>query len=482
MTKSVLPHDPTHDDPAFEHEVRAMLTRRAADVLPTPAAPPAELIDLAGSRSTRPPTRRPMWAAAAAAVFVVAGLVAMVVSGPDQDRAATTAETTATSAGEGALDPSSSPVWPVVGDHALADLLADPGDLGDDLKTPQGAAAAYLAAVAPAAAIDPGEADVGPVDGTARVPWSFSDDGAPPPFTGTIDLRDAGTTEGPVWVVVGAETDGLSVGGFRADDNSLQFSVEVSDPLTESTLSLRVGVDGEYVSVGGEPLPQGAADPDPSSGEIVKPGDDRPMIFDVPAGRDADVEILVRAVGGTFLTTSHVGLHLPPSPEPTANADPPEAPAAPVAPSVDVTAPDAPATEVPTHVEGTFRGDEQYRPTDGGCPDLDHVLTSTFALTDGTTWAFRAEYCGTLQGDTWSGGGTFGFTTPEADTLTGTFTSSASVTSDGEPYALTITSGTGRYAGASGSCALDNHLTDTAPWAQEHHGSFSCEITAPTGG
>ena len=56
------------------------------------------------------------------------------------------------------------------------------------------------------------------------------------------------------------------------------------------------------------------------------------------------------------------------------------------------------------------------------------------------------------------------------------------MTSDGEPYVLTITGGTGRYSSASGSCALDNHLTDTAPWAQEHYGSFSCEITAPTDG
>lgn len=107
----------------------------------------------------------------------------------------------------------------------------------------------------------------------------------------------------------------------------MQFTVEASGPVAEHSLSVRVGVDGEFVSVGGEALPQGSSDPDPAGGELVTLGADGRMTVVVPAGADADVEILVRAVGGTFLSTSHVGLELPtivaaPAPEPPEAAEP----------------------------------------------------------------------------------------------------------------------------------------------------------------
>jgi hypothetical protein len=42
---------------------------------------------------------------------------------------------------------------------------------------------------------------------------------------------------------------------------------------------------------------------------------------------------------------------------------------------------------------------------------------------------------------------------------------------------LTITGGTGAYEGASGSCDLDNHLTQVGFGTQEQYGSFACDIT-----
>jgi hypothetical protein len=100
-----------------------------------------------------------------------------------------------------------------------------------------------------------------------------------------------------------------------------------------------------------------------------------------------------------------------------------------------------------------------------------------FTHADGTTWAFHADYCGTLDGDHWRGEGTFTFTAPHDATITGDFKSSASVTSPGVPYTLNITGGTGSFDGATGECLLDNHLRDVQFGVQEQYGTFSCAIS-----
>jgi hypothetical protein len=379
MTRS-----PLLDDSDFEAEVRGMLDRRATDVTPARPRVPAEVVLDAGRRSARPPARRRTWAAvaaAAAAVIVVAGLVAMVGGGSGRDRA-TTADG---SSGGGAPGYPPLVVWPVVGDDALTGLVAHPGDLAGTLAAPGTAAAAYLAEVAPAATADPTGAVLGPTGDTATVPWTFSDDGAPPPFTGTVHLRDVGTAGSPLWVVMGAVTEGVSVGDFRGEANSLQFTVAVSGPLADANLSVRVGVDGEYVSVAGDPLPQDAPDPDPSSGEIVAPGEDGRMTFVVPAGGDADVEILVRAVGGTFLTTSHVGLDLPAVPVAPAPAPEPPGAAGPAPPAAAPVDDPAPAPAVPGAVQAGGTG--AYDGAAGTCT-LDNHLVETGAGTQSQSGDF----------------------------------------------------------------------------------------------
>jgi hypothetical protein len=154
----------------------------------------------------------------------------------------------------------------------------------------------------------------------------------------------------------------------------------------------------------------------------------------------------------------------------------PVEPAPDARPATDDTSTDG-TSPAPVHVEGTYRGTEHYSPTAGGCPDLDHVLVSTFELTDGSSWDYRSEYCGTLDGTHWTGAGTFEFTTPDGDTITGTTGSEGEVPSPGLPLVLTITGGTGAYEGASGSCDLDNHLTQVGFGTQEQYGSFACDIT-----
>ena len=127
-------------------------------------------------------------------------------------------------------------------------------------------------------------------------------------------------------------------------------------------------------------------------------------------------------------------------------------------------------------VEGSFAGTETYAFTDGGCPDLDHVLDATFELSDGTLWQYHTDYCGDLDGEMWSGNGTFTLTTPDGSTLTGTRETGPVELSRGAPDPLTITGGTGRYDGASGSCVLEQHLTQVQIGVQEHDGTFTCDI------
>jgi hypothetical protein len=497
MTKSVLPHDPSHADPPFEDEVRAMLTRRAADVLPTPAAPPAEppseppgVVPLTVIGRPGRHGRRRVVAAAAAVLVLVTGVAAYAAT---RDPGAPTTETAA------AQDTDAPIVWPL-DDHVPADLLAFPD------KT----ASAYLSEVVGGTgmvALQPSIVD----GGTATVGYTLHG------VHGEVALR----LDGDRWGVTAATSDAARLDLAYAVDGNVVAELTLG-PAARSGMRLHLTavtddgapaddvvsrfdyVDGGEIAVTPPPPPDdGAAPPGGDDDQVVilpeDPGfDNQPMLaifFDeVDTGGLAAVRLdaLVDDDGDPATpdvvighATGAVESRDAPSGDTPIGASPTSTQVDPVIPSSVPTtvAPAPPAGNgADTAFEGTFRGDEQYRPTDGGCPDLDHVLTSTFALTDGTTWAFRAEYCGTIQGDTWTGGGTFAFTTPDADTLTGTFTSSASVTSDGEPYVLTITGGTGRHEGASGSCELDNHLTDTAPGVQEHDGSFSCEITAPTDG
>jgi hypothetical protein len=129
-----------------------------------------------------------------------------------------------------------------------------------------------------------------------------------------------------------------------------------------------------------------------------------------------------------------------------------------------------------SHVEGSFVGTEHFAPTTGSCADLDHHLDSTFSFKDGTTWKFRADYCGAVDGNVWRGDGTFTFTIPSGAQMTGYFKDVATIPSPGVPYTLVITNGTGRFLGASGSCDLDNHLRPIASGEQEQHGTFTCDI------
>jgi hypothetical protein len=130
------------------------------------------------------------------------------------------------------------------------------------------------------------------------------------------------------------------------------------------------------------------------------------------------------------------------------------------------------------HFEGRHSGIERFQLHTKRCPVLDHRLRETFALTDGSTWNFQSHYCGTIDAhDIWTGVGTFVITTTTAS-LSGTVTDSAHLPSLGVPYELDVHSGTGEFAGASGSCILDDHLTPLAAGEQYQEGGFVCDFSS----
>ena len=101
-------------------------------------------------------------------------------------------------------------------------------------------------------------------------------------------------------------------------------------------------------------------------------------------------------------------------------------------------------------------------------------------LADGSQARLHEDSCARILGNQWSGEGPFSITFEDGATLTGTFTSRATLPTAGEPYTLTITDGSGSYAGATGSCLIDNHVSQR-PYTevQTQWGPFTCTIQTP---
>jgi hypothetical protein len=140
-------------------------------------------------------------------------------------------------------------------------------------------------------------------------------------------------------------------------------------------------------------------------------------------------------------------------------------------------APPTSTAGVRLHFEGKHSGIERMQFATKACPVLDHRLRETFTLTDGTAWDFHAHYCGTIDSqDVWTGVGTFTIATGNGSGLSGNFTDSAHLPSVGVPYVIHVTAGTGTFAGATGSCVLDDHLRRISATTQHQNGIFVCDL------
>jgi hypothetical protein len=131
------------------------------------------------------------------------------------------------------------------------------------------------------------------------------------------------------------------------------------------------------------------------------------------------------------------------------------------------------------HLRGPFdgRGPVVSKPN-GKCPQLTHDLSGTADLDSGPSYSLHEDYCGVSDGKIWSGSGTFTLARSDGDGLAGTMTSGPlTLPTNGEPYHFQVTSGTGRYAGAVGSCTVDNHIRKLDPSTNEQYGTITCDLT-----
>ncbi len=129
---------------------------------------------------------------------------------------------------------------------------------------------------------------------------------------------------------------------------------------------------------------------------------------------------------------------------------------------------------------GTHAGTEHFAFGTGRCPQIDHHLDETWTATNGTVLAFSNAYCGELdaQGH-WSSTGTYTLGNDNGAVQGRTNNSVASVPSPGGPYHFVIDSGTGAYAGATGSCDVEEHLVMVQFGEQTHSGPFTCTFALP---
>jgi hypothetical protein len=115
-----------------------------------------------------------------------------------------------------------------------------------------------------------------------------------------------------------------------------------------------------------------------------------------------------------------------------------------------------PAAAGAQRLTGASRGTQEWHQTDGHCPDLDHTQDETVTMADDGVWQYHADFCGDVEGTQWHGDGTFGLTDPGGDSLTGTISvGRLTMGTSGSPRLITVTGGTGAWAGATGSCLVD---------------------------
>jgi len=155
-----------------------------------------------------------------------------------------------------------------------------------------------------------------------------------------------------------------------------------------------------------------------------------------------------------------------------------------------ITAPARSASAAPVRLTGDYDGRSNFTLATGRCEMVDTVWDASFDVSNGETWQYHNDYCGTLIDFTFDGHGTFTFTAPNDDTITGTTDTidvpvldPADRGGTGGPTYLTVSGGTGTYAGSGGSCVLDNHVQNKVDGVFGHQrqwGTFECELDVPS--
>lgn len=278
----------TDDMETFEHEVRAMLRRRAADIDGPAGSEP--VTDSRVGLLDGPPRRRPRrMLVSAAAVVVLVAVVGVGLIFRDDDRTVEIDSVAPTTM------PQELPPW---FDPATATVVFDTA-----YDEPRAAAQDYLRArfpdfPAPGVTIT----DVSADDGLATADWALQEPEPEFRYHGKVFLRLVDDS----WDVVASTTDGVRLSGLERQDARLvgEATSEGVDMLALDVL----GLDGEPVADAPEPdgYPgagyrfgtAGVSDTGPSSADIAVPAN-------IEVG---DEPVIVRAqhVGGTLLSVAEV--------------------------------------------------------------------------------------------------------------------------------------------------------------------------------
>lgn len=222
-----------------------------------------------------------------------------------------------------------------------------------------------------------------------------------------------------------------------------------------------VCVVGALVVVAGIGLAAGAG---PDTGGDVRAGEPEGAGFDPEPTGSSEPTTSTTTSTSVPTTSTSVSTTSTAVPTTTSTAPPPSTEATPP--------PTAPET-----LAWTYVGTEQWRLGQPDCPQITHRLDAEAIAADGAPWAMREDYCGVTDGDRWNGAGTWSLTAADGTSLSGTYTSSVDLDGPGEPYTMTIEGGTGRFAGARGTCAVVVNLTPLGFGSQQQDGTIDCTVT-----
>jgi hypothetical protein len=134
------------------------------------------------------------------------------------------------------------------------------------------------------------------------------------------------------------------------------------------------------------------------------------------------------------------------------------------------------------HFEGLYTTEEFFDFFTGGCSFLHHVYETVLTTDRGPDGSMRTEACATItDGNLWHGEGTFTVRLP-GGSFSGPFVSEARLpATGGGPSAVVVnpvTTGTGRFRGATGSCetAIES-ITPLEFGHQLQAGAWSCSVS-----
>lgn len=296
------------DTDAFEHEIRTMLVRRAADVsegtgaTPLPAIAPA---DFTTTRRPLGPGRRPgKVLVAAAAVLVVAGFGAVYVA---QSRSATTeAGAPITDTLPPKLSPTDATAAPPAAIVGLDDVLASippgvdpvggpPIYRGSDRELPEATARDYLARRLPDLPFL--LVQVEEMEPLAIYRWSVDESGYQ--ASGSVVVRQEAA--GPV--VTLATTDGIAVSSLERTADKLAALVLDDDP-DHGLLAADVTTLGGAI-LGDPTTTDGAQRTGPTGFGSAGIAEGSPLSFEVTLA-PVPVVVRIQRVGGTMLSITEL--------------------------------------------------------------------------------------------------------------------------------------------------------------------------------